>query len=110
MHCHDCKPYIIKTHVFELSITIFFFETSEPPKTHNDNNNNNAFKGEDNNESLSEEEIQKELSKWVKRSTIGSFIYSAILVSWIVMFQLNRDSFGPGWFIYSPSNEALTGW
>ncbi len=66
--------------------------------------------GNGNADNLSEEEIHIELCKWVKRSTIGSFITTAMLVSWIITFQLNRDSFGPRWFVYAPGNEILTGW
>jgi hypothetical protein len=62
------------------------------------------------NDSASQEEIQRELGKWVKRSTVGSFISLALFVSWNVVFQLNKDNFGPKWFIYSPGNEILTGW
>ena len=61
-------------------------------------------------EGLSQDEIQMELCKWVKRSTIGSFVSTAIFTTWLVVFQINRENFGPQWFVYSPGDEVLTGW
>mmetsp|Transcript_17383 Transcript_17383/g.21247 ORF Transcript_17383/g.21247 Transcript_17383/m.21247 type:complete len:146 (+) Transcript_17383:210-647(+) len=58
----------------------------------------------------SPEEIQKELCKWVKGSTIGSFIYTSLFLSWIIVFQVNKDNFGQKWFVYSQGDEILTGW
>lgn len=72
----------------------------------NDSENDN----EQNNDAVPPELIQLELSKWIKRSTLGSFIYFTVLVSWIIAFQVNRDSFSPKWFVMSPEEEILTGW
>ena len=54
--------------------------------------------------------IKLELAKWVKRSTAGSFISLTAFITWIIVFQLNKDSFGPKWFVMSQEEEALTGW
>uniref|UniRef100_A0A7S3VH86 Gamma-secretase subunit PEN-2 n=1 Tax=Chaetoceros debilis TaxID=122233 RepID=A0A7S3VH86_9STRA len=56
------------------------------------------------------EEIKAELTKWVKRSTLGSFIYTTAFITWVLVFQLNRDKFGPKWFIMSEDEEIRTGW
>lgn len=54
-----------------------------------------------------EEEVHKEVCKWVKRSTFGAILFTAMLTSWIIIFQLNKDTFGPAWFI---RYEDETGW
>lgn len=64
--------------------------------------------GNDNNPS--QQDIHFEMCKWVKRSTIGAFLSSTLLVTWVLVFQLNKESFGPKWFVYSSNDENLTGW
>uniref|UniRef100_A0A7S2HI88 Gamma-secretase subunit PEN-2 n=1 Tax=Helicotheca tamesis TaxID=374047 RepID=A0A7S2HI88_9STRA len=59
---------------------------------------------------LSAAEIQMELSKWVKRSTFGAFFGFSLFISWIVVFQVNKDHFGEGWFVMDQDEEDLTGW
>jgi hypothetical protein len=54
--------------------------------------------------------IKLNLAKWVKTSAAGAFISITLLVTWIIVFQLNRDSFGPKWFVMAQEEEALTGW
>ena len=66
--------------------------------------------GRANEEEIPPELIQMELEKWVKRSTAGSFISLTGLITWVVVFQLNKDSFGPGWFVMSQEEDVLTGW
>ncbi len=68
------------------------------------------FIKDDDEDGPSQEDIQKELSKWVKRSTIGSFISMSFLISWIVIFQVYKEKFSPSWLVYSPSTEVSTGW
>lgn len=57
-----------------------------------------------------QEQIEEELKKWVKRSTVGSIISTALILSWILVFQFNKENFGANWFVYSPADEILTGW
>lgn len=64
----------------------------------------------DGNEEISPELIQAELAKWIKRSTAGSFLSVTVFITWIVVFQLNRDSFGPKWFVMSQEEGERTGW
>mmetsp|Transcript_22333 Transcript_22333/g.26508 ORF Transcript_22333/g.26508 Transcript_22333/m.26508 type:complete len:144 (+) Transcript_22333:106-537(+) len=56
------------------------------------------------------EEIKAEVTKWVKRSSIGSAIAVIVFVSWTISFQLNQDNFGPKWFVMSQDDEDRTGW
>jgi len=55
-------------------------------------------------------EIQYEVCKWVKRSSIGSVIVFVLFLSWIITFQLNQDNFGPKWFVMSQEEAERTGW
>ncbi len=68
------------------------------------------FINSENTDNPSQEEIEVELKKWVKRSTFGSFVSTVLLLTWVLVFQLNRDNFGASWFVYSPTDEVLTGW
>jgi len=52
----------------------------------------------------------EEVSKWVKRSTFGAFGFFSLFVAWVITFQLNRDSFPPGWFIMDEDEGERTGW
>lgn len=70
---------------------------------------------EDNNEfhdehSLPPENLDEEVTKWVKRSTFGASGLLSIIVAWIVTFQVNRDSFPPGWFVMDEDEGERTGW
>jgi len=56
------------------------------------------------------QEIKAEVCKWVKRSSVGSAVSVTLFVSWLLIFQLNRDSFGPKWFVMSQDEEDRTGW
>lgn len=58
----------------------------------------------------SDKDIQANLCKWVKRSTIGSLLYTTGFITWILVFQLNQDSFGPSWFVMPQQEELRTGW
>jgi hypothetical protein len=59
---------------------------------------------------LDTETIAAEVSKWVKRSALGSIIMLSALVTWILIIQLNRSKFGPKWFIIPLNDADRTGW
>lgn len=67
---------------------------------------------EDDDESseASEHAIEIELKKWVHRSTFGAFIGGIIFITWVITFQVNKDKFGPSWFIMSEDEGDVTGW
>lgn len=56
----------------------------------------------------------EELKRWVRFSSIGSFVSICAFVAWTLVFQLlsrQRNSiFGPNWFVMSEDEEELTGW
>lgn len=59
----------------------------------------------------SPEEIKAEVAKWVQRSTMGSAVGFAMLLSWVVYFQTKgADTFGPGWYVMSEEEGSRTGW
>jgi hypothetical protein len=53
---------------------------------------------------------RKELEKWVKRSTRGAFAVVTLFVAWIVAFQVNREHFGPNWFVMDQTDAEVSGW
>ena len=56
------------------------------------------------------EAISVEVSKWVRRSTLGSLVMFLALVAWMTIIQTNRDRFGPKWFIIDLNDAERTGW
>lgn len=70
--------------------------------------------GADNQQSMERQlEVQMEraeLEKWVKRSTRGAFVVMALFVTWIVVFQVNKEHFGPRWFVMGETDAEVTGW
>lgn len=53
---------------------------------------------------------KNELEKWVKLSTRGAFVVMALFVTWIITFQVNKEHFGPNWFIMEETDAEVTGW
>mmetsp|Transcript_40710 Transcript_40710/g.122614 ORF Transcript_40710/g.122614 Transcript_40710/m.122614 type:complete len:120 (+) Transcript_40710:586-945(+) len=56
------------------------------------------------------ENLNEEVTKWVKRSTFGAASVLSIFVAWIVTFQLNKDSFPSSWFVMDEDEGEKTGW
>lgn len=59
---------------------------------------------------LEYEATRKDLEKWVRRSTVGAFVLTGLFVAWIVTFQVNKEHFGPKWFVMDETEAAKTGW
>ena len=54
---------------------------------------------------------KQELVKWVTRSTRGAFIIMSLFITWIVVFQLNKDTFfSPSWLVMDETDAELSGW
>lgn len=54
---------------------------------------------------------KQELRKWVTRSTCGAFIIMSLFIAWIVVFQLNKDTFfSPSWLVMDETDAELSGW
>lgn len=51
-----------------------------------------------------------ELKKWVKRSTSGAVIVTGAFIAWIITFQMNKEFFGPGWFVVDETEASQSGW
>mmetsp|Transcript_32444 Transcript_32444/g.48340 ORF Transcript_32444/g.48340 Transcript_32444/m.48340 type:complete len:161 (-) Transcript_32444:697-1179(-) len=75
-----------------------------------DGDDGNQEEEQEDNPNLTPAEIEMELSKWVKRSTLGAFVGFTLFITWIVVFQVHKDSFGDKWFVMSVDKEDLTGW
>lgn len=67
----------------------------------------NEFRDE---HSLPPESLNDDVVKWVKRSTVGAAGALSIFVAWIVTFQVNKESFPPGWFVMNEDEGERTGW
>jgi uncharacterized membrane protein len=66
--------------------------------------------GEEDEQSMQLENKQ-ELIKWVTRSTRGAFIIMSLFITWIVIFQLNKDTFfSPRWLVMDETDAELSGW
>jgi len=76
----------------------------------NNNNNNSSDQQQAMEQQLEYEMTRKQLETWVKRSTIGAFVVMSLFVSWIITFQVNKDSFGPKWFVMDETDATKTGW
>ena len=80
------------------------------------NVNGNGSGGGDDDEQLTLEQRlerqvgRKELEKWVKRSTRGAFVVVTLFVAWIVTFQVNKEHFGPNWFVMDQTDAEVSGW
>jgi len=57
------------------------------------------------------DESNDALKCWVKRSFYSSIFVISSLITWILVFQLNKDSFGEKWFVVDVANPTdRTGW
>mmetsp|Transcript_16449 Transcript_16449/g.15880 ORF Transcript_16449/g.15880 Transcript_16449/m.15880 type:complete len:139 (-) Transcript_16449:201-617(-) len=51
------------------------------------------------------------LQYWVKRSFYSCILVTSLFITWILVFQLNKDSFGKKWFVVDVANPTdRTGW
>ena len=54
--------------------------------------------------------VQRGVEKWVKRSTMSATLVVGLFVTWVAVFQVYKDSFGPNWFVMSEDEGLRTGW
>lgn len=73
-----------------------------------------AVQNDETNDANSENSVtnneKMELEKWVKRSTRGAILVCCVFVAWIVVFQVNKENFGSGWFVMDMTEEESSGW
>mmetsp|Transcript_26629 Transcript_26629/g.58352 ORF Transcript_26629/g.58352 Transcript_26629/m.58352 type:complete len:175 (-) Transcript_26629:200-724(-) len=74
-----------------------------------DENNGGASRDEDE-ALLHAQMVQKEVEKWVKRSSLSAFLVVGLFLTWVVLFQVYKDEFGPQWFVMSEDPGEATGW
>jgi len=56
------------------------------------------------------EEISLEEKKWIRRSFVGAVLASMAWVTWIIVFEIMKDSMNPNWFVSAPDEAEFTGW
>ena len=54
--------------------------------------------------------VQRGVEKWVKRSTMSATLVVGLFATWVAVFQVYKDSFGPNWFVMSEDEGLRTGW
>ena len=117
-----CNALYFRTQVFGPYVLIDYWPGQSPPTTledsqqDNDNDTDTTTGNNNNSQQQSmEQQLQtqinsQELSKWVKRSTRGAFIVMSAFVAWIIVFQVNKESFGSGWFVMDETDAEKSGW
>jgi hypothetical protein len=60
--------------------------------------------------SVDEQLYMMELKKWVKRSTHGAVVVMGAFIAWIITFQVNKEFFGPNWFVVDETEASRSGW
>ena len=92
-----------------------YLSAQESQISHSDNGERNGVGGQERSgggnggERITRNE-KMELEKWVKRSTTGALLVCSIFITWIVVFQVNKDNFGNGWFVMDMTEEESSGW
>jgi len=120
-----CNALYFRLQVFGPLVLVDYWPGQQPPpslngedtthggvSTNNDNNNNNNSSDQQQTmeQQLEYEMTRKQLETWVKRSTIGAFVVMSLFVSWIITFQVNKDSFAPKWFVMDEEDATKSGW
>jgi len=99
--------------VFNPIVLIDYWPGKSPPTTTIANNDESR---RESNEQLSmEQQLQQqmhleELKTWVKRSTRGAFLVVSLFITWVIVFQVNKDSFSQKWFVMDQTAYEITGW
>jgi len=104
-----CNVLYFRLRVFNPIVLIDYWPGKSPPNT---TIANNESRREDN-EQLSMEQQQmhlEELKTWVKRSTRGAFLVVSLFITWVIVFQVNKDSFSQKWFVMDQTAYEITGW
>jgi hypothetical protein len=97
-------------------VFVDYWPTAKPVVTVGESNSSSHT--DEQQQQLGEEDEQsmqlknkQELIKWVTRSTRGSFIIMSLFITWIVIFQLNKDTFfSPRWLVMDETDAELSGW
>ena len=112
-----CNALYFRMRVFGPLVMVDYWPRKYPGREggiESDVNGNDSGDGDDE-ERTSEQQLErqmegKELEKWVKRSTSGAFAVVTLFVAWIVTFQVNKEHFGPKWFVMDQTDAEVSGW
>lgn len=108
-----CNALYFRLQVFGPTKFIDYWPGNSPPTT---STTSGGEEGSDNeNEESMEQQLEQqlfkaEISKWVKWSTFGSILVMSVFISWIVVFQVNKEHFGYGWFVMDETDAEKSGW
>ena len=112
-----CNVLYFRLRVFNPIVLIDYWPGKSPPTTTIANDRNiNESRREGSDEQLSmEQQLQQqmhleELKTWVKRSTRGAFLVVSLFITWVIVFQVNKDSFSQKWFVMDQTAYEITGW
>jgi len=108
-----CNVLYFRLRVFNPIVLIDYWPGKSPLTTTIANNDESR---RESNEQLSmEQQLQQqmhleELKTWVKRSTRGAFLVVSLFITWVIVFQVNKDSFSQKWFVMDQTAYEITGW
>jgi len=114
-----CNALYFRSKVFGPMVMVDYWPGKSPPPPTSDDNvggdSNNADDNDDDDGETMERQLERqmeknELEKWVRRSTRGAVLAMTLFVSWIVAFQVNKEHFGPRWFVMDPTDAETSGW
>ena len=55
-------------------------------------------------------EMELEEKKWVRREFVGVVLVGLAWLTWIIVFQVLREYFPPGWLVRGEDEAEMTGW
>jgi hypothetical protein len=109
-----CNALYFRLRVFGPLVMVDYWPGKSPGGVGGEECDVNGNDGDDEQRTLEQQlEMQmegKELEKWVKRSTSGAFAVVTLFVAWIVTFQVNKEHFGPKWFVMDQTDAEVSGW
>ena len=113
-----CNSLYYRLCVFGPMVFVDYWPTAKPVVTVGELNSSSHTDEQQQQQQLGEEDEQsiqlknkQELIKWVTRSTRGAFIIMSLFITWIVIFQLNKDTFfSPRWLVMDETDAELSGW
>ncbi|KAL7541331.1 hypothetical protein ACHAXR_010821 [Thalassiosira sp. AJA248-18] len=124
-----CNALYFRLQVFGPTVMVDYWPGQTPPSStlpgeeddddEGDNSGNNNSTNDDQQQqqqqSIMDQQLerqmnQKELQKWVKRSTTCALVAMSAFIAWIITFQVNKDHFGSKWFVMDETDAEKTGW
>ena len=111
-----CNVLYFRLRVFNPIVLIDYWPGKSPPTTTIANDTNvNESRREGDEQLRLEQQLQQqmhleELKTWVKRSTRGALLVVSLFITWVIVFQVNKDSFSQKWFVMDQTAYEITGW